>query len=501
MTITDKIKSLGDQVGVSYRKPDVRKLEKFQMLLLGNQTAMDYLRVTRNLTEDTIKHFGLGYDSEKNAIAIPVYKRGELVNIKYRFLDPEPGKPKYINDGGTETWLFNDEGIDEGVKKGGILIVEGEFDCMSTWQAGLKNVVSPASGKDSYGVWIELIDNIPKVYICYDNDKPGREAAMKFADRLGFEKCFEVGYPSDVKDANEYFKKFNSADYRELLKAARPFYKHQFKGLADIIAEMRSDTSDKLTLKYLPDVKLGQDWIVMVSGKTNVGKTSYVMNLAQEIVDKGSPVLVLPFERGPQVVGQRYLQVKYSLGESDVTLLNDEDWDRMQDECATTPLYFAMPSKEETLDVIKQSKRIFNTRVVIVDHLDYMIRNSQHKEQEISATLQNMKRVAEDQKILFIVVTHVRKTDTPGAKKSKAPGMDDLKGSSALSQDPECVVMLSIPDAGSMAVDVVKNKGKMSRQVYGFNVETGRLKDLEGGSNYSSADDDLWDSVPTTPRS
>lgn len=471
--ISEKIQSLGETVGASYRRPSTEHMDKMQMLLWGNDTALEYLRVQRNLTDETIKHFGLGYDQDKHAIAIPYFKRGELINIKYRFIDPKD--IKYVQERKTELWLFNDAGLELGRTKHGILIVEGEFDAMSAYQAGFQNVISPGSGKDSYGVWLEMIDNIPKVYIAYDNDKPGRDAALKFAERVGFEKCFEVMYPSETKDANDYFKKYDPSQYRELIKSARPFYKHQFKGLVDIIQEMRSDKTEKLTLESVPDVQFGKDWIVVISGKSNVGKTSYAMNIVNELVDKNISVLVLPFERGPQVVGTRFLQARHAMSEGELVNLEDKGWETIIQDSLDVPLYFAMPSRNDTLETIIRSKRIFNTKVVIIDHLDYMIRNSQHKEQEIGSTLQEMKRVAEENEILLFVVTHIRKIDTPGAKRAKKPSMEDLKGSAALYQDPECVIMLTSDSEESMSVDVVKNKGKMSRRLYSFNRETGKI--------------------------
>ncbi|HRF71056.1 MAG TPA: toprim domain-containing protein, partial [Candidatus Pelethenecus sp.] len=315
MSITDKIQSLQNQVGASYRRPDIELLKKMQEDLLENPLALDYLIIERNLTEETIEHFGLGYDEKKNAIAIPVYKRGELINIRYRYLEPEGSK--YTQEKDCEVWIYNEDGIQEGMKRGGILIVEGEFDLMSVWQSGLKNVISPASGKDSYGIWLELIDNIPKVYISYDNDKPGKDASIKMAERIGQEKCFEVIYPEGIKDANDYFKKFTVSDYRELIKIARPYYSYQFKGLRDVIEDLRFNKQEIITSPYLPDVKMGEDWLTIISGVSNIGKTSVVMNIAMDLTNKGIPVLVLPFERGNTVVGTRFLQVKYNLGEGD----------------------------------------------------------------------------------------------------------------------------------------------------------------------------------------
>jgi hypothetical protein len=51
-----------------------------------------------------------------------------------------------------------------------------------------------------------------------------------------------------------------------------------------------------------------------------------------------------------------------------------------------------------------------------------------------------------------------------------------LKGSSSLYQDPECVVMLSSED-NVLTVDVVKNKGKMTKSEFGFVLETGKITD------------------------
>lgn len=476
--LTDKIQSLGSQVGAEYFKPDPAILEGFEKQLWlidgGGKDALKYLREERNLTDDTIKHFRLGYDPAQNAICIPVFKRGELVNLRYRHLSPDSPK-KYSQTKDAEIWIFNDEGLAYAQKKGTVLITEGEFDLMSCWQAGSKNVISPASGKDSYGVWIELLDNIPKVYIAYDNDKGGKETAKKMAERLGVDKCFEILYPHDIKDANEYYKQYTKEDYSALVEAARPFYTHQFKGLPEIIKDLRTGDGEFIELKCLPDVKMKPDWLVVFSGKSNVGKTSYVMNLAVELTDKGIPVLVLPFERGPQVVGTRYLQVKYDHTEGEFRSLDDERWEKIARESVNTPLYFAMPGKDEAIEVIKKAKRIFNTKVVIIDHLDYMIRNTQNKEAEIGNTLQELKRVAEEFGILMMVVTHIRKINTAGATRAKKPGIEDLKGSSSLYQDPECVAMLTGDSPGFINVDVVKNKGKMGARMYKFSLDTGKV--------------------------
>lgn len=476
MSITAEIQSIRETIGRDYIKPSIEKMEKFQMLLLGNDTALDYLHKERGYTDETIKHFKLGYDSEKHAIAIPIFKNEELVNIKYRFLEPD--KMKYTSERGAETWLYNEQGIQEGLKKGGVLIVEGEFDLMSCWQSGIKNVVSPASGKDSYGVWVELLDPIARVYIAYDNDDAGKTAGRKFAERIGTDKCYEVKYPEGVKDANQFFKEHTHEEYREIIKRASPYYSYQFKNLGDIITDLRQNTEQELELSVIPKVLIEKDWLIVVSGLQNVGKTSYCMNIVNELSDRGIPSLVMPFERGITTVGKRFLQVFFDKTRDDFKFTPKDEWEKMINKAVDAPVYFSTPKREDVNEIIKKSKRLFDTKVVIIDHLDYLVRNVSNVATEIANTLQALKTLAIENGIIIIVVTHVRKGDSYGVQKE--PSLDDLKGSSSLSQDPECVVLLSSSAEGTITVNIAKNKGEMVKKSYSIKEGTGKMTDNLG---------------------
>lgn len=442
--------------------------------LKDSDAALEYLQKERCLTLDTIEHFKLGYNKDLDAIAIPLYKRGELIGIKYRHLTPKDDI-RYTSERGGQNWIYNEDGVDVGRAKGKVIIVEGEFDCMSMWQAGFRNVVSPASGKDSYGVWIELLDTIPKIYIAYDNDDGGRGASIKMAERLGTDKCFEVVFPDNTKDANEYFKKYTTEHFKVLGKTASPFYKYEFKGVGDIIESLRYNREETIELKCIPKVKFEKDWIGMISGVSNAGKTSYVLNIADELTQKNIPTLVMPFERGIDSVGKRFLQVKFNKTIDDFSYMNSDEWDSVIKQCVDTPVFFALPKRNEIISTIIKSKRLFDTRVVIIDHLDYIIRNVTNKEAEIGNTLQALKRVAEENKVLILIVTHVRKTESGHSTLKRKPTMEDLKGSSSLYQDPEVVVMIDRPEETKLNVNVLKNKGDMVERQFEFNYRTGRL--------------------------
>lgn len=473
--INEKIQSLRDAVGIrEYVRPDPEKLDNFKKELFENEEALNYLKIERGLAEDTIKNFQLGYSSERNAIVIPVFKHNELINLRYRLLNPSDKQSKYIQEKDCELWIYNQQGIDVALKKGALLIVEGEFDCMSAWQSGIKNVVSPASGKDSYGVWLELIDPVAQVYIAYDNDKPGKEASYRFAERIGIEKCKELTYPEDVKDANEYFKKYTREDFLTLVKTSRPFYTRKYNDLYDVINLLRDDQQEKLQLDILPGVKLTPDHLIGIAGATNNGKTLYALNIAKKLVERDIPTLILPYERGIQVVGSRFLQIFFEKTEEEMRHLDTDEWQKMIRKVSNMPAYFSIPKRDDIEEVLIKAKRILGVKAVVVDHLDYMIRGGTGTEESaIRETLHKLKAIAIEHQIMMFIVTHTRRIQTPGAERNKKPTLHDIRGSSAVEQDSETIVIVHKPSDTEIEVDIQKNKGKMLVKTYVTDFDTG----------------------------
>ncbi|MBP7118582.1 toprim domain-containing protein [Candidatus Woesebacteria bacterium] len=502
-TLKDKLavsmQSMRDTLGQSYVKPPIEKLEAFEEALKCSQKAQDYLQITRNLTPDTITHFRLGYDADKDAIVIPNFKRGELINIGYRYLNPD-AKAKYTRERGAEIWLYNEEGINESKEKGAVLVVEGEFDLMSVWQAGIKSVVSVASGKNSYGVWLELLDNIPKVYLAFDNDKAGKSAAIDMADRVGTEKSFEVRYPEGIKDANDFFKDHDYQEYRNLIKNAKPFYKYKYQGVSDVISSLREKKDTFVKLATVPFIEFEDGYVVVVSGVTNVGKTSYVMNMANELIERDIATLVLPIERGIEDVGKRFLQMRYEKTKDGLRNIDDAEWDTIIPDVVDLPIYFSVPKIDEVDDTIRKAKRLFNTKFIIVDHLDLFVRKSDPKSYniELANTIQNFKILAQELDVIFIVVHHIKKQEGVGLVPKK-PSLNDLKGSGSVKDDPEAVIMLSEPEKGQIEVDILKNKGEMGSKIYGFTAATGRM-DLETTFATQKEKMEWFDSLPNTPQ-
>ncbi len=464
-----KIQSLQQAVGVEYTKPDPTLLEGYVANLRGSP-AWDYLTKERGLEEETIEHFQLGYDESRNAVAIPNFKNGELINFKYRLLGKQD--TRYTSEANAEIWLYHEEGLEIAEDKdGAVAIAEGEFDCMSLWQAGFKNVVSSGAGANTYRPWVEKMDKLKSVWIAYDNDEPGQTAARELAEAIGPEKCRNVKYPEGIKDANDFILNIDPKELRDVFAKSTPFYKYEFSGLGDVIQKLMDDPMDYLEIDLLPGVKLERDNLVVISGETNAGKSTYSLNVIKELAEKNIPTLFLPIERGVYSLGRRFLQILLGKTQDQMQFTPKAEWAEVGRQVSQLPVYMAKPKLEDLERTIARAKRLFNVRLVIIDHMDYLIRGTANKEALISQKMHSLKHCAEENGVIVVVITHINRS---AVNTGQRPTLKNLKGSSSLEQDSEIVAMLyPTEDSLGLEVDIQKNKGPMHKETYAIDLATG----------------------------
>lgn len=198
-------------------------LNKWSENLGKSADAQNYL-TERGITSDTIKDFNLGfadssgnalanvftaqgikkedlkssglcgvsesgdiYDRFKNRVITPVFDiHGEPIGFSGRTLSNDKKEAKYINTPETVLYskgknLFGLHLTKDHIKnKGFAIITEGNFDTISLYQYGVKNVLA-GLGTAFTDAQAKLLKRFTdKVVICYDGDKAGVEAT----DRL-----------------------------------------------------------------------------------------------------------------------------------------------------------------------------------------------------------------------------------------------------------------------------------------------------------------------------
>lgn len=151
----------------------------------------------RGIDVETSNHFGVGMFSGKGSMAgrivFPIHnERGELVAYAGRSTDD--AEPRYKLPPGFHKSheLFNQHRV----SGGGVVVVEGFFDCMKVWQAGERNVVALMGSSLSAEQEAVIVNRFSQVRLMLDGDEPGRSAVSEIVLRLArrtFVRIVDVG--------------------------------------------------------------------------------------------------------------------------------------------------------------------------------------------------------------------------------------------------------------------------------------------------------------------
>lgn len=156
----------------------------------------------------------------ENTVQFNYFRNGQLVNTKFR--DARKNF-KLVKD--AELILFNLDSIKDSTE---MVIVEGEPDAMSWYEAGYKSVVSVPNGasKNQKLEWLdncyEYFENKTTIYLATDDDETGRLLREELARRLGYDRCRKVDF-NGLKDSNEYLIAKGEDNLLETLKTAKDY--------------------------------------------------------------------------------------------------------------------------------------------------------------------------------------------------------------------------------------------------------------------------------------
>lgn len=220
----------------------------FKRLKKNDRAALTYLTEERGFSKPTVKHFQLG-SLKKNGfeyVSIPFWKRGKLVNLKYRAINYTDKKWKWIRQKGGESSLFHDDMI-EWKEYENVHILEAELDCVALYNAGIKNVIAVTTGAKAFKQeWYDRLLRFKKIYLVYDTDVDGQLGAAKAAKRLGLNRCYNVKLPDKYKDVNDFFwdKKGKKStgntkkEFQKIVKDARQFQIKNIISLRDAYKDL-----------------------------------------------------------------------------------------------------------------------------------------------------------------------------------------------------------------------------------------------------------------------
>lgn len=282
LTFPESVKAVADMAhikmpeGVGGKTEPLSPLKKmyqdatefYQHILLTTKTGENALKYAhdRELDEDLLEHFKIGYAPDNDGILLTFLKQkgyeDDLLRRSGLFVESKEGKlydrfrdrlmfplsdevgrtiafsgrrisnnseiAKYMNSPETEIFtksklLFHlSEAKKAARSEGHLILYEGYMDVIAAYKAGIKSGVA-SMGTSLTDEQVYILKRItPNVIINYDGDPPGIHAAERACGMFQKANGFNLGIvvlPENL-DPDEYVKKYGAQKYQGQVKAA-----------------------------------------------------------------------------------------------------------------------------------------------------------------------------------------------------------------------------------------------------------------------------------------
>jgi len=454
---------------------------------------------TRKLTEETCRKFGYTVGKYKGqTVQLATYrdKKGRPVAQKVRTKD----KDFSVVGNGRDMTLFGSHLWSNGKI---LVICEGEIDAMSVSQ--MQNhkwptVSLPNGAKAAKKALLsnyDYVTSFESVVLMFDNDEPGREAAIECAEALPIGLC-KIANLGEHKDANEALVK---GDAQTVIQAIFQAKLHRPDGIV-AAADLREvigvgDAVSPISYPYskLNDItkglRLGS--LVTIAAGSGVGKSTFVRELMYHVQQSGFPIGMMMLEESTKRTAQGLvgLHMDKNISVSVEDTSEDAIVEAFDDMRKAGEFYLFDHFGSTDLDVIVNRIRYMNKalgcQVICLDHISILISgltSGVNDERRLVDDIMTRLRVeVQALGICLILVSHLRRPQgDKGHEGGAQVSLSQLRGSHAIAQLADTCIGLNVdaedPTSGKRNIVVLKNRhtGEVgSAGILKYDLETGRL--------------------------
>ncbi len=446
-TLKGLMRDLGDEEPPTPKEkailPPVSDLSilKYHQAFLESKEAKDYI-VSRGISVETATKYQLCH--KKGLVGIPSFRVGKCIVIKWRTLPP--AKKSFLREpSGAESILYNEDALSLPGKE--TIVTEGEIDCLTLLNRGVRNVVSVPNGASSVDLdWVRKLRKKKKVYLAFDPDLVGQRVAETLAAQVGEGRCFRVALPGE--DINEFLSTRGIEEFNKLLDSAEPFGKPNVVDFDWVFEEraklLASGENQGLIIPIKPVATvcgpLFPGNVYILSAYPKVGKTTLSMNIAWHFARHGLPVLFYCLEMNPMEIADMLLHHEFTEEETD-----EARWQKGIEQVGSKPFYYGWNPKplrwQDTFDVIRQECRDRGVKFLVIDNFHYLCRAEKDIIGVEGVVSREIKLLAGELAIPIWLIVHPRKKDGQLVEE-KMPTFHDLRGTSALAADASAVLVL-----------------------------------------------------------
>jgi len=195
---------------------------------------------------------------------------------------------------------------------------------------------------------------------------------------------------------------------------------------------------------------LQQSDLIIVAARPSVGKTSFVLSIAQNAARAGATIGISSLEMSKEQLVIRLLcsEARINMHRFRGGFLSREEWSRLAEglrRLAECRIFIDDTPGSTTLELRAKARRLKHERgldLLIVDYLQLMSGRGrvESRQQEVSQISRELKAVAKDLNAPVIAVSQLSRA--PEARTDHRPQLSDLRESGSLEQDSDVVAFL-----------------------------------------------------------
>ncbi len=515
------------------QRPATPAEEKGESLLSFYREANSHIKETgylqqRGISEETANRYMLGYipnwKHPKAPDTTPASPRLIIPVSEYSYVardtreeippDQEDYKKSKAKARESVSWVFNAVALQTAQKP--IFVTEGELDALSIIEVGGEAV---GIGSTAYiNAFIDYVKNQPPkqpLILALDNDDTGRKATADLEAKL---KAIGI-YPyraelyGRCKDANELLIKDREALTRAIQQAEQEAYRHEKERKEEALKTYRGEYSAKAKIQDFingiadsvntPAIPTGfttldkeldggmYEGLYIIGGISSLGKTTLVMQIADQIADSEKDVLIFSLEMAETelmsksisrqtlidtlakdgniancktargiTAGARYEH--YSQEEKDLIKRAIEAYSQYAEHIYIKEGTGDIGVKEIRAEVEKHISNTGKAPVVVVDYLQIIAPYNDRgtDKQNTDKAVTELKRIARDYKTPVIAISSFNRENY-----KNAVSMQAFKESGSVEYSSDVLIGLQLKGAGKKDFDETEAKAKAPREI------------------------------------
>ncbi len=219
--------------------------------------------------------------------------------------------------------------------------------------------------------------------------------------------------------------------------------------------------------------------LIIIAARPSVGKTSFAMNIVENVALQGASCAVFSLEMNKEQLVTRMLSslAGVNMGRLSRGEMDKSDWVKVakaREKLSKCRIYIDELGAISPAEMISKCRRLkskYGLDLVMIDYIQLMQSGEkiESRQQEVSNISRNLKLLAKELNVPVIALSQLSRSSE---KEKRPPNLSDLRDSGAIEQDADIVMFIHRPDKGASEKDFLE--GKVQKNVAEIRVEKHR---------------------------